>query len=178
MPNHYHLVLRSLVDGEMIRFMGWVGKTHTIPYHAHYHTSALGRTYQQHYKSFPIQDDEHLFVVCRYIARNALLSGLDRRKNDWPWGSLWWWLEKPEQNPRLLSSRPKKFIPAWVDRVKEPLSKAELAAVGLSAQRRNPLGDDGWVESINRRHKMEATLRQCGSKRIRSPMRPTKKLDL
>ena len=25
MPNHYHLVLRPLVDGEMIRFMGRVG---------------------------------------------------------------------------------------------------------------------------------------------------------
>ena len=27
MPNHYHLVLRPLVDGEMSRFMGWVGGT-------------------------------------------------------------------------------------------------------------------------------------------------------
>ncbi|MBY0328121.1 MAG: transposase, partial [Gemmataceae bacterium] len=25
MPNHYHLVLRPLVDGEMSRFMKWVG---------------------------------------------------------------------------------------------------------------------------------------------------------
>ena len=28
MPNHYHIVLRPLVDGEMSRFMGWVGRTH------------------------------------------------------------------------------------------------------------------------------------------------------
>ena len=30
MPNHYHLVLRPLVDGEMSRFMGWVLSTHTM----------------------------------------------------------------------------------------------------------------------------------------------------
>ena len=30
MTNHYHLVLRPLVDGEMSRFMAWVGGTHTM----------------------------------------------------------------------------------------------------------------------------------------------------
>jgi hypothetical protein len=34
MLNHYHLVLRPLVDGEMSRFMGWVGGTHTMRYHS------------------------------------------------------------------------------------------------------------------------------------------------
>ena len=58
MPNHYHIVLRPLVDGEMSRFMGWVGGTHTMRYHAHYHTSGMGHVYQQRYKSFPIQDDD------------------------------------------------------------------------------------------------------------------------
>jgi len=38
MSNHYHLVLRPLVDGEMSRFMSWIGGTHTMRYHAHYHT--------------------------------------------------------------------------------------------------------------------------------------------
>ena len=45
MPNH--LALRQLVDGEMSRFMGWVGGTHTMRYHAHYHTSGMGHLYQQ-----------------------------------------------------------------------------------------------------------------------------------
>jgi putative transposase len=30
MPNHDHLVVRPLVDGEMSRFMKWVGGTHTM----------------------------------------------------------------------------------------------------------------------------------------------------
>jgi putative transposase len=72
MTNHYHLVLSPLVDGEMSRFMGWIGGTHTMRYHAHYHTSGMGHVYQQRYKSFPIQDDEHFLCVCRYVERNAL----------------------------------------------------------------------------------------------------------
>ena len=88
MPNHYHLVLRPQVDGEMSRFMGWVGGTHTMRYHAHYQTSGYGHVYQQRNKSFPIQDDEHFLVVCRYVERNALRAELVARAEDWRWGSF------------------------------------------------------------------------------------------
>jgi len=103
MSNHYHLVLRPLVNGEMSRFMGWVNGTHTMRYHAHYHTGGMGHVYQQRFKSFPIQDDEHFFVVCRYVERNALRAGLVSDAQDWKWGSLWRWLRKPEPEPKLLS---------------------------------------------------------------------------
>jgi putative transposase len=86
MPNH--LFLRPLLDGEMSRFMGWVTGTHTMRYHAHYHTSGLGHVYQQRYKRFPIQDDAHFFVVCRYVEQNALRAGLVSRAEDGRWGSL------------------------------------------------------------------------------------------
>ena len=42
MPSHWHLVLCPRVDGEMSRFMKWVSGTHTMRYHAHYHTSGQG----------------------------------------------------------------------------------------------------------------------------------------
>ena len=159
MPNHYHLVLRPAVDGEMSRFMGWIGGTHTMRYHAHYHTSGMGHLYQQRYKSFPIQDDEHFLVVCRYVERNAVRAGLVDRAEDWRWGSLWRWLQKPEPDPKLLSPWPIRRLPGWVDRVNEPLSQSELDAVRHAAQRGAPLGDEGWVESTARRLNMESTMR-------------------
>ena len=169
MPNHYHLVLRPLVDGEMSRFMGWVGGTHTMRYHAHYHTGGMGHVYQQRYKSFPIQDDEHFLVVCRYVERNALRAGLVDRAEDWRWSSLWRWLQKPEPDPKLLSPWPMPRLPRWVERVNEPLSEKELKAVRLSAQRGRPLGDEGWVESIARRLNLESTMRPRGRPRVRFP---------
>ena len=167
MSNHYHLVLRPLIDGEMSRFMGWIGGTHTMRYHAHYHTSGLGHIYQQRYKSFPIQDDDHFFVVCRYVERNALRAELVDRAQDWPWGSLWRWLQKPEPDPKLLSPWPIARLRKWVERVNEPLTEQELAIVRLSAQRGRPLGDEGWVTSTATRLHLESTIRPRGRQRVR-----------
>ncbi len=166
LPNHYHLVLRPLIDGEMSRFMGWVGGTHTMRYHAHYHTSGMGHVYQQRYKSFPIQDGEHFFVVCRYVERNALRAGLVDKAEEWRWGSLWRWLCKPEPQPPLLSPWPTPRLPGWVARVNEPLTDEELAAVRMSAQRGRPLGDSEWVASTARRLNLESTIRPRGRQRI------------
>ena len=169
MSNHYHLVLRPLVDGEMSRFMGWVGGTHTMRYHAHYHTSGQGHVYQQRYKSFPIQDDHHFFVVCRYVERNALRAGLVRKAEDWRWGSLWRWMQNSEPDPPLLSPWPVPRLPRWVTRVNEPLTKQELESVQLSAQRGKPFGDASWTESIARRLGLGSTMRPRGRPRVRFP---------
>ena len=111
--------------------MGWVGGTHTMRYHAHYHTSGMGHVNQQRYKSFPIQDDDHFFVVCRYVEGNALRAGLVERAEQWRWGSLWRWFRKPERQPPLLSPWPMPRHPAWVGRVNEPLSEKELLNLSL-----------------------------------------------
>ena len=42
MPNHWHLVLQPQQDGAMSEFLRWVTATHTMRYHAHYHTSGEG----------------------------------------------------------------------------------------------------------------------------------------
>lgn len=167
MSNHYHLVLRPLVDGEMSRFMGWIGGTHTMRYHAHYQTGGLGHVYQQRYKSFPIQDDDHFLVVCRYVERNALRAGLVKRAEAWRWGSLWRWLQQPEPDPKLLTAWPLPRQPGWLKRVNEALTKSELDAVRLSVQRGRPLGSEDWVNSLVNRLGLESTIRPRG--------RPTKR---
>lgn len=175
MTNHYHLVLSPLVDGEMSRFMGWINGTHTMRYHAHYKTSGMGHVYQQRYKSFPIQNDDHFLCVCRYVERNALRAKMVRRAEDWQWGSLWRWLQKPEPDPKLLSPWPIPRSSGWTRRVNEPMSESELDAVRLSAQRGRPLGDEQWVNSTVKRFKLESTIRPRGRQRIRpTPGQPIK----
>ena len=46
--------------------------THTQRWHAAHHTSGRGALYQGRFKSFPIQEDQHLLTVLRYVERNAL----------------------------------------------------------------------------------------------------------
>ena len=66
----------------------WLTLTHTQRWNAHYHSGGTGHFYQGHFKSFPIQEDDHYFTVLRYVERNALRAGLCKKAQDWPWGSL------------------------------------------------------------------------------------------
>lgn len=167
MGTHWHLMLRPLVDGEMGRFCKWICGTHTMRHNAHYHMTGKGHLYQGRFKSFPIQDDEHFFVGCRYVERNALRAELVSRAEDWRWGSLWRWLQNPEPEPKLLSPWPIPRLPNWVDRVNEPLTDGELKAIRNCAQRGAPLGDEGWIEAIARRLDLESTMRPRGRPRVR-----------
>ena len=91
MPNHWHMVVWPEADGELSRFTGWLTLTHTQRWHAHRHSTGSGHVYQGRFKSFPVQDDEHFFTVCRYVERNALRANLVRRAEEWRWGSLHRW---------------------------------------------------------------------------------------
>jgi len=167
MPNHWHLVLRPHKDGGMSNLLRWVTGTHTMRYHAHYHTSGAGHVYQGRFKSFPCQNDEHFYVMCRYVERNALRGGLVARAEEWRWGSLWRWLQRSEPEPKLLSPWPMARLSNWINRVNEPLGERELAAVRQSVRRSNPLGGKTWVESIAERLGIESTLRPQGRPRVR-----------
>lgn len=102
----------------------------------------------------------------------------------WPMGTLWHlmlrplvdgemgrWLQSPQPEPKLLSPWPIPRLPNWVDRVNQPLTDSELKAIRNCAQRRAPLGDEGWIESIARRLDLESTMRPRGRPRVR-PLPP------
>ena len=167
MPNHWHLVLRPSQDGEMSRFLRWVTATHTMRYHAHYHTSGTGHVYQGRFKSFPIQDDAHFLTVCRYVERNALRAELTARAEDWRWGSLWRWQQSVEPVPALLSPWPIPRSPQWLARVNEPLTDRELIALRRSAQRGSPVGDSAWIESTAQRLGLAPTINPRGRPQVR-----------
>jgi putative transposase len=106
MPNHWHLVVRPGKDGELGRMLRWVTATHTLRYHSHNHTRGEGHVYQSRFKSFPIQDDAHFYVVCRYVERNALQAKLVAKAELWKHGSLYRWNLPSEPKPRVLSPWP------------------------------------------------------------------------
>src|SRR5262250_2597411 len=86
--NHWHLVLWPQREGELTAFVRWLTHTHTQRWHAHYHTSGTGHLYQGRFKSFPIEQDDHLYTVLRYVERNSLRADLVPRVQDWRWSSL------------------------------------------------------------------------------------------
>ena len=115
-----------------------------------------------------VQDDAHFLVVCRYVERNALRAGLVKRAEQWRFGSLWRWLQKPELEPPLLSPWPLSRSPGWVDRVNQPLTEKERKAIRLSVQRERPFGDETWTEAIADRLGLWSTIRTRGRPRKRT----------
>ena len=91
LPNHWHLVIWPRDDGGGPGLRGWLMLTHTQRWHAHRHSTGSGHVYQGRFKSFPVQEDEHLDTVCRYVERNALRANLAPGAERWRWGSLHRW---------------------------------------------------------------------------------------
>ncbi len=77
-PNSlFHLVVLPENDGDLSVWMHWLQNAHVRRYHKHYHSS--GHLWQGRFKAFPIQEDEHLLIVLRYVERNPLRANLVRR---------------------------------------------------------------------------------------------------
>ena len=167
MPNHWHFVLRPTSDGQMGQLLRWVTATHTLRYRGHYHSRGGGHLYQGRFKSFPLADDEHFYVVCRYVERNPLRAGLVKTARDWPYGSLYRWNQPAELEPVLMTPWPIRRLPRWNERVDAALSVTELKAVRTSVDRSRPFGSQEWTEKIAERFGMWHTIRPAGRPRRR-----------
>ena len=162
MPNHWHLVLWPRHNWALSQFTGWLTLTHTQRWHAHRHSTGSGHVYQGRFKSFPVQDDEHFYTVCRYVERNALSANLVRRAEDWQWCSLHRWKHGTLAERSLLAAWPLARRPGWIEHVNAPQTDAELAALRRSIQRGCPLGESSWTRKIVSTLGLETTLRPRG----------------
>jgi putative transposase len=141
MPNHFHLGLWPLADGDLGRWMQWLLTNHVRRYHARYRSS--GRLWQGRFKAFPIEQDEHLLTVLRYIERNPLRTGLVSRAEAWPWSSLRWW--GTATGLPFLDPGPIPRGSAWVAHVNMPLHEGELRRLRYSVGRGAPYGSEAWT---------------------------------
>ncbi len=160
MPNHWHVVLWPEQDGDLSEFVRWLTVTHTQRYHAHYHSAGTGPVYQGRFKSFPIQEDDHLLTVLRYVERNALRANLVERAETWRWSSLWQRTQGATSG--LLDEGPVALPPHWRDSVNKAETAAELGALRHSVVRGSPFGDSSWVEQAAKRLGLQTTLRPRG----------------
>jgi putative transposase len=163
MPNHFHLVLWPDQDGELSEFLHWLALTHTMRWHAHYHSSGTGPLYQGRFKSFPVQEDEHLITVCRYVERNPLRAKLVTRAEAWPWSSLARRVQ--ERGLELLDDWPMPIPAGSLQRVNGVETAAELSALRRSVQRGSPFGSESWQQETALRLGLQSTLKPLGRPR-------------
>lgn len=171
MPNHWHLVLRPKRDGELSEFMRWLTVTHTQRWHAHRQTAGTGPVYQGRFKSFPIQQDEHLLTALRYVERNALRARLVRQAERWRWGSLWRWENRNKaagRDPELptIGAWPVDRPHRWRQTVSAAMTKAEVDPIQRSIKRGAPYGGEVWTRRTAKRQGIESSLNPIGRPKI------------
>ena len=165
--NHWHLVLWPREDGDLSDYMGWLTNTHTRRWHLAHGTVGTGPLYQGRFKSFPIQEDEHFFTVCRYVERNALRAIVVTSAEQWRWSSLWHRVNRSAAV--TLADWPLRPGQNWLDYVTQPDTETELKALRRSAHVGTPFGETVWQQATAKRLGLESTLRRPGRpKRRRS----------
>lgn len=166
MRNHWHLVLWPKHAEDLPRFMGWLSGTHVRRWREHRGNVGQGHLYQGRYKSFAVQEDEHLLVVLRYVEANPLRAGMVAAAEHWLWSSLVchggmdgyrvslcpWPIDRPRD---------------WAKKVNAAIDEKMLKRLRTSIARGSPLGDVQWMDRVVRRLGLEST--------IRDPWRPAKK---
>ena len=68
MPNHYHLLVKQLIDGGITQFLRKVSDSYTRYFNTKY--DRIGPLFQGSFKAKYIENDENLLQVSKYIHRN------------------------------------------------------------------------------------------------------------
>ena len=158
MPNHFHFVVVPGEPGALARWMQWLLTTHVRRLHRREGTS--GRVWQGRFKAFPIQHDEHLLTVMRYVERNALRAGLVDDAVAWPWGSLAW--RAGSERKTFLADCPVKLPDDWIRWVNAPQTATELAELRAGENRQRPYGTEQWVDRTAAELGLQSSLRPAG----------------
>ena len=162
MPTHWHLVLWPERDGELGAFMQKLSVTHVRNWQEHRRQVGLGHVYQGRYKSFPVESDEYLYQVLRYVERNALRANLVQQAEQWRWSSLWRRLHGNSAQQSMLSAWPLPLPRTWRTIVNKPQTEAEVEAIRRSVTRGQPYGSEAWVQATARDLGLSSTLRRRG----------------
>ena len=160
MPNHFHMVAWPREDGDLSRWMQCLMTSHVRRHHLHYKTS--GHVWQGRFKAFPIQSDEHLLTVLRYVERNPVRAKTIpiRKAQKWPWSSAG--TPPADYDAVKLHRGPAKRREDWLTWVNQPLTGPELESLRVSVQRGRPFGSEKWQKRTAKRLDLESTMRPRG----------------
>jgi putative transposase len=134
--------------------MHWLLTAHVRRYRKVYRGS--GHIWQGRFKAFPIQEDDHLLTVLRYIERNPLRAGLVSAAEQWLWSSL---QARLRAEPlRWLYPSPVPLPKDWSRFVNSAMSDSELDPLRHSLAHGTPFGNADWSQRTAERLQLQDTL--------------------
>jgi len=146
LSNHWHFAVWPDADGQVTAFFRWLAHTHAMRWRVAHRTVGYGHLYQGRFKSFPVQSDEHLLTVLRYIERNAVGGRVGHAG-----GALA--LERPVCEDAWRRCDQGHLIalasgtPRGLDRSRESAAEREGIRARAGEHREGrPFGEDEWVK--------------------------------
>ena len=145
------------------KWMQWLTTSHVRRHHRHYDSS--GHVWQGRFKAFPIQSNDHLLTVLRYVERNPVRAKTIpvRKAQNWKWSSAG--SPTSEFEPVKLHSGPAKRRSDWLDWVNKSLTEAERSAMHQRINRGSPFGSEIWQNRTAKRLDLQSTKRPRGRPR-------------
>jgi len=92
MPNHYHFLLRTEVDEAVSRFIQRLFNSYTQAFNKQQGRS--GTLFEGRAKKVPVETDEYVIHLCRYIHLNPVRAGLVVHPGEWPYSNYLEWVEQ------------------------------------------------------------------------------------
>lgn len=102
MPDHYHLVVKLLVDGGISKYIGIVENSYSRYFNTKY--KRKGPLWQSRLRSVRITSNELLLHILRYCDLNATTANLVKNPEDWPYSSYREYIT----DPRILKEYAKE----------------------------------------------------------------------
>ena len=90
MPNHYHFLLRPEKEDAISRFIQRLFNSYTQRFNSVWQRS--GTLFEGRARSTPVESENHLLHLCRYIHLNPVKAGLVKHPGQWPFSNYREWM--------------------------------------------------------------------------------------
>ena len=98
MDNHYHLLIKDVNDN-LPTIMKMINSSYAAYYNNKY--EGVGHVFQNRYRSEPVNNEQYLLGVTRYIHNNPVKAGITKSCKDYPWSSYQQYLYYNKSNELL-----------------------------------------------------------------------------
>lgn len=103
MPNHFHLLIKQIKNGGVQEFINKISNSYTKYFNTKH--KRVGYLFQGTFKAVPVETDEQLIHLSRYIHLNPYVSGMTNNLETFPYSSYKDFIEGAENvlcNPGLV----------------------------------------------------------------------------
>lgn len=120
MPDHYHLLVKTLSENIVSKYIGTVENSYSHYFNLKY--GRMGPLWQSRFRVVHITSNEQLLHVCRYIHLNPTTRRLVQRPEQWNYSSYRDFIDNPIVLRRYLKEisinnpmQYKKFVEDQID---------------------------------------------------------------